>query len=102
MGLAAGAVREGLMVHFYAIAERSPEGGWFLTFPGGTGYSFAENAEQIVPQAQDWLASAAMGDGQLPRSIEDGATPPADLSDFEQPAMVVVIPFVPTTAAKAA
>jgi hypothetical protein len=90
------------MVHFYAIAERSPEGGWFLTFPGGTGYSFAENAEQIVAQGQDWLASAAMDDGQLPRSIEDGATPPGDLSDFDQPAMVVVIPFEPAAVARAA
>ena len=89
------------MRHFYAIAERGREGGWFLTFPGGTGYSFAESAEQIVPQGQDWLASAADG-AQLPRSIEDGAQPPADLSEFEQPAMVVVIPFEPASVAKAA
>ena len=47
--------------HYYAIAERGREGGWFLTFPGGTGYSFAESAEQIVGQAQDWLATAATG-----------------------------------------
>jgi hypothetical protein len=31
--------------------------------------------------------------GEPPCSIEDGARPPADHSDFEQPAMVVVIPF---------
>jgi hypothetical protein len=89
-------------MHYYAIAERGPEGGWFLTFPGAAGYSFAEHAEQIVAQAQDWLETAAMDGGQLPRSIEDGATPPADLSEFERPTMVVVIPFESATAAKAA
>ena len=36
----------------------------------------------------------------LPRSIEDGATPPADLSDYENP-LVVVIPFERVPAAKA-
>jgi hypothetical protein len=34
-----------------------------------------------------------MHGGRLPRSIEDGASPPDDLSDFRAPAMVVVIPF---------
>ena len=81
------------MRHYYAVAERGREGGWFLTFPGGAGYSFAEEAEQIVQQGQDWLATTATGDGDLPRSIEDGARPPTDLSDFESPVMVVVIPF---------
>jgi predicted RNase H-like HicB family nuclease len=79
--------------HYYAIAERGRDGGWFMTFPGGAGYSFAETAEQIVEQAQDWLATAAMGGGDLPRSIENGAKPPSDLSGFESPVMVVVIPF---------
>jgi hypothetical protein len=46
------------------------------------------------------LATAAVDGDQLPRSIEDGATPPA--LDFDQPAVVVVIPFVPATVAKAA
>ena len=88
--------------HYYAIAERGPEGGWFLTFPGGTGYSFAENAEQIVAQAQDWLETVQMDPpGNLPLSIEDGATPPVDLSEYENP-LVVVIPFEPATVAKAA
>lgn len=81
------------MQHYYAIAEHGPDGGWFLTFPGGAGYSFAESAEQIVTQAQDWLESAGMHLGSLPRAIEEGAPLPTDLSEFEQPAMVVVIPF---------
>ena len=89
------------MLHYYAIAERGPQGGWFLTFPPAAGYSFAEAAEQIVAEAQDWLATAAT-DGTLPRSIEDGAKPPADLSDFERPTIVVVIPFEHTEEAKAA
>jgi hypothetical protein len=89
-------------VHYYAIAERSAEGGWFLTFPGAAGYSFADSAEQIVSEAQDWLATVAMGGDQLPQSIEDGATPPSDLSDFQQPTMIVVIPFsTPVTRAAA-
>jgi hypothetical protein len=35
-------------------------------------------------------------------SIEDGAKPPADLSAFAQPTIVVVIPFEHATEAKAA
>ena len=89
-------------MHYYAIAERGSGGGWFLTFPGGAGYSFAESAEQIVAQGQDWLETAAMDGGQLPRSIEEGATPPTDLSEFSHPTMIVVIPFsVPITRAAA-
>jgi hypothetical protein len=90
------------MAHYYAIAEYGRDGGWFLTFPGGTGYSYAESAEEIVTQAQDWLASAEMHGGELPRSIEDGAKPPADLSEFTQPTMVVVIPFEHTETKTAA
>jgi hypothetical protein len=89
------------MLHYYAIAERGPEGGWFLTFPPAAGYSFAESAEQIVEQAQDWLETAAMDGGALPRSIEDGARPPEALSR-EQPTIVVVIPFEQAAAVKAA
>ena len=64
--------------------------------------SLADGAGQIVFQAQDALASAAMYGGRLPPAIEDGAKPPADLSEFEQPAIVMVIPFEHTTEAKAA
>jgi hypothetical protein len=90
-------------MHYYAIAERGPEGGWFLTFPGGAGYSFAEHPEDIVPQARDWLGSSAMHGGTLPRSIEDGARPPtvAELSDYRNP-LIVVIPFVASAPTKAA
>jgi hypothetical protein len=84
------------MVHFYAIAERGTDG-WYLTFPGGAGYSYAASPDQIVAQARDWLASAAMA-GSLPHSIEDGARPPseADLADYDHP-LVVVVPFEPAT-----
>jgi hypothetical protein len=87
--------------HYYAIAERGQDGGWFLTFPGGggAGFTFAGSAEEIVPQGQDWLETVANHGGQLPLSIEGGAKPPADLSDFEQP-LVVVIPFEPAAVAK--
>jgi hypothetical protein len=34
-----------------------------------------------------------MHGGSLPHAIEDGAPLPTDLSEFEPPAMVVVIPF---------
>jgi hypothetical protein len=83
------------MAHYYAIAE--PDGsGWYLTFPGGYGYSFAAGADQIVSQARDWLASAAMHGGSLPRSIEDGALPPSDaaLADYDRP-LVIVVTFEP-------
>jgi hypothetical protein len=36
------------------------------------------------------------------RALEAGARPPADLSAFEQPTIVVVIPFEHATEAKAA
>jgi hypothetical protein len=40
--------------------------------------------------------------GRLPLSVEEGAKPPTDLSEFEQPAMVVVVPFVAPVARAAA
>jgi hypothetical protein len=87
-------------VHYYAIAERGSDG-WYLTFPGSAGYSFAAQAEEIVAQARDWLATVAAED-ELPRSIEDGATPPADLSGFTPETMIVVIPFAAAAGRKAA
>jgi hypothetical protein len=53
----------------------------------------ADDAAQIVSQARDALESAAMHGGRLPTTIEDGASPPTDLSEFKAPAMIVVIPF---------
>ncbi len=81
-------------LHYYAIAERGSRTTWWISFPGGDGItSAADDAGQIVVQAQDALASAAMDGRRLPPAIEDGATPPTDQSEFDQPAMVVVIPF---------
>jgi predicted RNase H-like HicB family nuclease len=91
------------MRHYYAIAERGTGTTWWISFPGRDGItSAADDAGEIVAQAQDALASVAMYDGSLPRAIEDGARPPADLSEFEPPALVVVVPFAHTEAAKAA
>jgi len=92
------------MLHYYAIAGASEGGSWWISFPGRDGIvSAADDARQIVQQAQDALESAAMHGGRLPPSIEeDGATPPADLSEFQSPAMVVVIPFATSVARAAA
>lgn len=88
------------MPHYYAIAEPGDGGSWWISFPGRDGItSAALNATQIVSQAQDALESAAVHGGRLPPSIEDGATPPTDLSEFQAPVMVVVIPFAVAAAA---
>jgi predicted RNase H-like HicB family nuclease len=91
------------MAHYYAVAERGSGGTWWISFPGRDGItSAADDAGQIVAQAQDALASSAMYGGPMPPAIEDGAKPPTDLSEFNQPTMVVVIPFaVPVTQAAA-
>jgi predicted RNase H-like HicB family nuclease len=90
------------MPHYYAIAEAGEGGSWWISFPGRDGIvSAADDARQIVRQARDALESAAMHGGRLPPSIEDGAMPPADLAEFQSPAMVVVIPFA-TVATRAA
>jgi hypothetical protein len=84
------------MLHYYAIAERGSGTTLWISFPGRDGItSAADDAGQIVAHAQDALASAAMYGGRLPPTTEDGALPPTDLSDYEQPTMVVVIPFMP-------
>ena len=97
-------VREGtLMRHYFAIAERGNGRTWWLSFPGLPGvFSAADDAGQIVTQATDALDTAVESGLALPLSVEDGAKPPADLSAFEQPTIVVVIPFEHTTEAKAA
>lgn len=90
------------MQHYYAIVEAGDGGSWWISFPGRDGIvSVADDAAQIVEQARDALESAAIHGGRLPPAIEDGASPPADLSGFRAPAMIVVIPFarVPAIAA---
>jgi hypothetical protein len=82
------------MPHYYAIAEAGDSGSWRITGRDGI-VSAADDAKQILAQAQE---SAAMHGGRLPLAIEDGAMPPTDLSDFQAPAMVVGIPFVPAAA----
>jgi hypothetical protein len=90
--------------NYLAITEPSDDGKtWWISFPGRDGIvSAADDAGQIVQQAQDALASAAMHGGSLPPSIEDGAAPPDDLSEFRSLAMVVVIPFAASVARAAA
>jgi hypothetical protein len=88
--------------HYYAIAERGNGTTWWISFPGASIYSAADDAGGIVAQAQDALESAVMyPGGRLPPSIEGGAKPPTDLSEFESP-LIVVIPFVPAAMAKEA
>jgi hypothetical protein len=64
---------------------------------------FPNEATDIVPQAQDALASLNMYPPVtgMPRAIEDGAPLPTDLSGFEQHAFVVVVPLAHTKEAKA-
>jgi hypothetical protein len=91
--------------HYCAIAERGDGRTWWISFPGRHGLvSAAGDAADIVVEAQDCLSSIAQYDGRLPRAIEDGAKPPspATLAEFEQPTIVVVIPFEHTAEAKAA
>ena len=59
--------KEGQMLHYYAIAERGSRTTWWISFPGRDGItSAADDAGQIVVQAQDALASAAMYGRRLP------------------------------------
>jgi len=83
------------MQHYYAVAEPDDAGGFWISFPGRDGItSAASSATEIVSQARDALESVLMyPPADLPRSIEDGAMPPADLSDYDPQAIVVVIPF---------
>jgi hypothetical protein len=89
--------------HYYAVAEPDDAGGFWISFPDRPGItSAAMSAGEIVSRAQDALQSVLMyPPGDLPLSIEDGARPPADLSDYDAP-LVVVIPFEHTTEAKEA
>ena len=92
------------MQHYYAVAEPDEAGGFWISFPGRDGIaSAALSAVAIVGQARDALESVLMHPpADLPLSIEDGAKPPADLSNYDPQAIVVVIPFEAVTTAKAA
>ena len=92
------------MQHYYAVAEPDEAGGFWISFPGRDGItSAAASAITIVAQARDALESVLMyPPAVLPPSIEDGAKPPADLSEYDPLAMVVVIPFEAVATAKAA
>jgi predicted RNase H-like HicB family nuclease len=92
------------MQHYYAVAEPDEAGGFWISFPGRDGItSAASNAIEIVGQAREALESLLMyPPADLPPSIEDGAKPPADLSDYDPRSIVVVVPFEPAAAAKAA
>jgi predicted RNase H-like HicB family nuclease len=92
------------MQHYYAVAEPDEAGGFWISFPGRDGItSAASSAIEIVAQARDALESVLMyPPADLPPSIEDGAKPPTDLSNYDPRSIVVVIPFEPATSAKAA
>ena len=91
------------MPHYDAIAEAGDNGSWWISFPGRDGIvTAADHAGLIVRQAQGALESTAMHGGRLPPSVEDGAAPPDDLSQFRSPSMVVVIPFAPSVSHAAA
>ncbi len=86
------------MPHYYAIAERGRSRTWWLSFPGLPGvFSAADDAGEIVTQATEALETAINAGLKLPPSVEDGAKPPTDLSEFEQPTIIVVVPFDLTT-----
>ena len=103
MGVAARPMKEKAMAHYYAVAEPDDAGGFWISFPDRPGItSAATSAGEIVAQAQNALASILMyPPAELPRSIEDGAKPPTNLSDYEDP-LVVVIPFIPQVVKQAA
>jgi hypothetical protein len=89
--------------HYYAIAEPASTGGFRIRFPERPGITCAAgSARDIVPQAQDALAlMLRYPSADLPHSIEDGARPPVELSDYEN-RLVVVIPFERVPAATVA
>ena len=83
--------------HYFAVAERGSGSTWWISFPDIPGvFSAADDAGEIVS-----LASAMDTQRILSPSVEEGAKPP-DLTDFDQPAMVVLIPFDPLAAGRQA
>jgi predicted RNase H-like HicB family nuclease len=93
MGVSAATLKGMVVRNYIAIAEASEDGTWWISFPGLPGVTSAANgAEQIAPQAQDALASAAEAGAVLPPAIEDGAIPPDDLGEYHKP-LVVLVPY---------
>ena len=89
------------MKSYIAIAEPSEDGGWWISFPGLPGVtSAADRAAQIVAQAQDALTSALEAGTTLPPAVEDGVIPQYDLSDYQNP-LVVLVPYAMPAPAKA-
>jgi predicted RNase H-like HicB family nuclease len=82
------------MRNYIAIAEPANDGkSWWISFPGLPGVTSAANGPgQIATQAQDALASAIDAGAALPPAIEDGAIPPDDLSEYQNP-LVVLVPY---------
>jgi predicted RNase H-like HicB family nuclease len=90
-----------VMRHYFVIAGRGDGHTWWLSFPDLPGlYAAADDPGDIRAQVRDALDTAVDAGMGLPRSIEDGAMPPADLSEFEDPTIVVVVPYEPATVAK--
>lgn len=82
-----------------AIAEPSDDGKtWWISFPGLPGVtSAADGPERIARQAQDALTSAIDAGATLPPSVEDGAIPAYDLSEYDNP-LVLLVAYEPVAA----
>jgi len=87
---------------YIAIAEPSDDGKtWWISFPGLPGVtSAADSPAEIASQARDALASAIEAGAVLPRSIEEGVIPQCDLSEFDNP-LIVLVPYTAPAAASA-
>jgi len=82
------------MQHYFAVVEPIRAGGFRIRFPERRGIAAAAmTMRDIVTQAQDALALMLRNPAaDRPRSIEDGAEPPATTNSYVDP-LVVVIPF---------
>jgi predicted RNase H-like HicB family nuclease len=101
LGISAATVKETDVKNYIAIVEPSDDGKtWWISFPSLPGItSAADRPEQIVTQARDAPASAVGAGVVLPSAIEDGVVPPSDLSEYNNP-LVVLVPYdMPTVAA---
>jgi predicted RNase H-like HicB family nuclease len=89
------------MSHYIAIAEPSDDRrSWWISFPGLDGVtSAADDAAEIASQARDALESAVAAGLALPPAIEDGIVPLYEISDYENPLVVLVSVVAPVSAA---